>query len=480
MTRGGGALVWGSAILSGSVFQDNSCTADFCLGGGLSVFNTLAVTGTQFLSNTAAACGSGGGLKIEHQPATLNGALFQNNHSGSDGGGAYVLGSVILSGGLFLHNNAGSGGGGLWTADALALTGTQFIDNAAAIDGGGVYHGGAGSGRIVNALFACNLALSTGSALYLGSTASVEVLHTTIANITLCPACGAALHVTVGTVGISNTIVASYTTGVQQVGGTVYADYNLYFGNTVDKAGVIGGGTYDVSGEPVFVDPINANYHLGPESPALDSGVDASVNTDFDGDLRPQGRGLDIGYDEVSQQCSLSTSANYVFGNPAITLTFSDLGSINCLAGVYFPRAADNAIGTVENGVGADHVWQIAAHDSSGLPATGFVATITLPYDGSAIPDPVICFYPGGLGGAGWDCIGTQTYDGSTVTRPGITHFSNWAVGSQVGPTAVTLQAFTARTAESDVLAGGPSSLIGILSLLAGSWWLWRRKRRAD
>jgi hypothetical protein len=78
------------------------------------------------------------------------------------------------------------------------------------------------------------------------------------------------------------------------------------------------------------------------------------------------------------------------------------------------------------SGVGADHFWQISACDSSGQPTTDSTAALTLPYSGFSAP--VLCFYPGALGGAGWDCTGTQTYAASTITRPGITHFSDWAV----------------------------------------------------
>ncbi|MGD9048640.1 MAG: choice-of-anchor Q domain-containing protein, partial [Anaerolineae bacterium] len=63
-----------------------------------------------------------------------------------------------------------------------------------------------------------------------------------------------------------------------------------------------GGGTVtagnDVEGDPAFVDPDNGDYHIGPSSAAIDTGVNAGVTTDIDGEGRPSGAGYDIGADE--------------------------------------------------------------------------------------------------------------------------------------------------------------------------------------
>jgi predicted outer membrane repeat protein len=146
---------------------------------------------------------------------------------------------------------------------------------------------------VVNALFARNSARTHGSALYLGSTGLVQILHATLASPTL--SSGAAIYVYTGTVGITNTIVASYTTGIQQMGGAVYEDYNLFFlPDALDKASAVGG-AHDVAGDPLFVNPAGDNYHLAAGSPAIDTGANVGVATDLDGVTRPQGNGYDIG-----------------------------------------------------------------------------------------------------------------------------------------------------------------------------------------
>jgi hypothetical protein len=274
--------------------------------------------------------------------------------------------------------------------------------------------------------------------MYLGSSGAVEVLHNTIANPTV--GAGAAIHVGGGTVNITNTIVASYTVGIQQAAGAVTAWNTLFNGNTTDLGGTVTNND-PVAGDPLFVDPANDDYHLGAASAAVDAGVDAGVTTDYDGDTRPQGLGYDIGYDEVLQQCKLSTGVDYLFASPTITLTFTDLGDADCAAAVYFPRGHAHATGSVGNGVGADHFWQIVARTEGGAAATGFTARLTAPIGGAA--NPALCYYTG-VGTFGWDCTGSTNNGNGTMSRD-VTHFSDWAMGNHVGPNAVRLAAFEAR-----------------------------------
>ncbi len=496
---GGGALVGGGATLNGGLFQNNraSYSGSFSYGGGLNAQSSLALTDTQFMKNAAPY---GGGVRVAGT-AILNGGQFQfndaNNSIGPGGGGLYAQGALTLrgtqfisntgslaaggagvyatnavtaTGTLFRFNRAAGKGGGLYAGGTAALTATQFIDNEAH-DGGGMYHA-ASVLRVTNALFARNRApaFGTGADLVLASSGSAQILHTTIADAGLTAREG--IYVVAGTVGITDTIVVSHAIGIRQTGGAVYADYNLFYNNTTSKIGAIGGGTHDVNGDPVFVDPVNDDYHLGSDSAAVDTGIDVAIATDFDRDVRPQGIGFDMGYNEVLQQCSLSPDTDYAFSDPAVTLNFGAMGNVNCVAAVYFPHAAPHATGTVGHGVGADHFWQIAARDNLGQPATGFTASVTAPHGG--FTNPLLCFYPGMLGGAGWDCTGTQTYNDSTVTRQAITHFSDWAVGNDVGPTAVTLLSVAARVDNHPI--GFPVLWAALLGTV-GLFLMWRRSR---
>ncbi len=293
---GGGVYAFGAATLNGGLFQNN--TSPGFSGGGIYASNAIALTGTQFLSNSS---GDGGGV-YANGAATLSGGTFQNNSAGYGGGGLWVTGAATLNGGLF-QNNRASIGGGLYAYSTLALTGTQFISNTGARGGGISYSlfGSGNYGRIVNALFARNVATSTlGAAVYLYTpgSGSVQILHTTIASPTL--GSGSAIYIATGTVGITDTIISNYSIGISRTNGAVYENYNLFSGTTISRSGsfVASSGTNDVIGDPKFADPASDNYHLRFGSAAIDTGIDVSVTTDIDGQARPFNGLFDIGYDE--------------------------------------------------------------------------------------------------------------------------------------------------------------------------------------
>jgi predicted outer membrane repeat protein len=226
----------------------------------------------------------------------LDKASFTGNSAANgDGGAAYTTGPATIIHSTFHDNGSGGDGGALFISNTLTLTDSLIINNVAH-EGGGLYLA-TGGGRIVNSLFARNISLdSAGMAMHLLPTSTLQILYTTIAAPTL--ANGDAIRVDSGSVTIRDTIVANHAIGLNRLGGTLAEDYNLFFGNSLNKFG-ISGGTHDVSGDPKFVDAANDNYDLGSSSAAIDAGVDAGLYTDFDGQLRPQGAGFDIGYDEV-------------------------------------------------------------------------------------------------------------------------------------------------------------------------------------
>jgi PKD repeat protein len=306
----GGGASCGPCFVMNGWFERNTGTA---LGGG-----SVVLTDSVFLQNTGGA--------IDAITATINGGAFVQNaggfmgvltvgtldvsgtqfisNTGNSGGAVATLFAARISGARF-EGNQGTYGGGLYAKYALALTDTIFVNNSATY-GGGVYHsyfyddnfGDVNDdARIVNTLFAHNTASSKGAALYLSAVGKVDILHTTIADAA--PNSRAALIVS-GTVGITNTIIANHAVGIERIGGTVYEDYNLFYGNTADLSGTISGGTHDVFGNPNFVDPANGDYHVAPPSAAIDAGTDAGVYTDLDGNVRPSGGGFDIGAYEVS------------------------------------------------------------------------------------------------------------------------------------------------------------------------------------
>jgi hypothetical protein len=180
---------------------------------------------------------------------------------------------------------------------SLDITGTEFIGNSAYHGGGIFYYGsctyGPNTSHIVNALFVQNMADVGGAAFWTWSSSNTQILFTTIASPTLNGV--SAIAVATGTVGISDTIIASHTIGIESMGGTVYEDYNLFYGNTTNLSGTNSSGTHDVFDDPNFADPALGNYRIISSSAAINAGVNVGVFTDLDGNPRPSKLGFDIG-----------------------------------------------------------------------------------------------------------------------------------------------------------------------------------------
>ena len=105
---------------------------------------------------------------------------------------------------------------------------------------------------------------------------------------------------------VKNTIVYSHVTGLRENDATVTVtgDYNLFSNNITNYANDATGGPNDITGQdPLFVNAVNNDFHLTSSSPAIDAGTTSGApSTDFEGNTRPQGPGIDIGADEFALQ----------------------------------------------------------------------------------------------------------------------------------------------------------------------------------
>jgi hypothetical protein len=152
----------------------------------------------------------------------------------------------------------------------------------------------------VNTLFATNTALS-GTALYLGFAGmggNVDIRHVTIGSSS--PVTGAAIEVEAGQVNMINSIIANHSVGINRTAGTVTEDANLFFNNGVNTLGGVMSGLVHPTGNPNFLNPALDDYRLGPGSAAIDRVTFVGVWVDFEGDPRPYGMGVDIGFDEYT------------------------------------------------------------------------------------------------------------------------------------------------------------------------------------
>jgi fibronectin-binding autotransporter adhesin len=340
LSYGGGLLVNGRLNMSGSVVLDNQITginagggagavandAELTAvrfenndsagpnGGGLGIYGgTVYLTNTQFISNVT----TGGGGGVLAQVVIATGTQFINNVAYT--GGALLGGTLILSNTSFLSNTADAAGGGVWAFDNSQLSYCRFENNRSLADiGGGLYASNTGaldivntyfvrntatsggglaiarptSGGLINTVFADNTAAAGGADILNTQPGLLTVLYTTIAGST--SNSQSAIAVLSGTIYVTNTIIASHTIGIDNAGGDVHEDYNLFFDNLDNTIGVANG-SHSLIGDPWFANPLADDYHLQLDSAAIDHGVDAGIYVDLDGSPRPIGFGFDIG-----------------------------------------------------------------------------------------------------------------------------------------------------------------------------------------
>jgi len=269
-TYGGGILSYsGNTILNSNSIISNSSNSE---GGGLCMFGNAnaTISDNSITFNTA---GSGGGVYLDGN-AKVNGNIISNNKATLIGGGLLLWSAVALDSNIIISNTANSGGGlYLWGSNAI------FTNN----------------------VVANNQANATGSGIYIRGS-SPKLLHTTVAHNT--GGDGSGIYIDGGNVALTNTILVSHTVGIALATGTAILETTLW-GNGPwanqrdwDGAGTLITGPHNYWGDPAFIDPINGNYHIGPGSAAIDTGVDAGVYDDIDGDIRPLYSGYDIGADE--------------------------------------------------------------------------------------------------------------------------------------------------------------------------------------
>jgi hypothetical protein len=298
--QGGGLLLEdvSTAVLISNTFAAN--TAYQAGGVSLRTSGTVTIVGNSFVSNTAKPAG-GGGLLL---------AGYHMGEYPAEG----PMDSALLSGNTFISNTANYGMGGMAVCYVVTATldSNAFIANTAGSESGGLYVCG-GNFRLVNNVIVDNRTVPLPGPVIVGGSglrvngASVRMLHNTIAHNTGVD--GSGIYIASydpSTVTLFNTILASHTVGINvTAGNTVTLEATLWGGgawaNETEWAGegAIFTGTVNIWGDPAFVDPDAGDYHIGPHSAAIDRGVYAGVDDDFDGEPRPMGQGYDIGADEA-------------------------------------------------------------------------------------------------------------------------------------------------------------------------------------
>jgi len=462
-----------TAVLDGFVItagQANGSGNDAWGGGMYSSSGSPTLTNVTFSGNSAKY---GGGMYNDFSSPTLTNVTFSENLAVDSGGGMYNESdsSPTLMDVTFSSNSA-SYGGGMENDDSskLTLTNVTFSGNSASY-GGGMYNDSSNPTLT-------NVAFSGNSATYDGGGMFNENSNPTLTNVTFsgnsADNSGGGMDNYVSSPTLTNVIMwgdSASTNGPEIYNDDSSAPVVTYS----DIQGCGGSGSwnsacgadsgYNIDAEPLFVyakGPDNTagtaddNLRLGFGSPAIETGTNTGCPvTDLDSLPRPadgDGNGMgtcDMGAYEAGQMfCSVAANTAYTFDKNSnmIIATTATLGDLSCLYVDEMELNHPNATDGIQTG----RYWLIRGLQSDKQTnATGFSVNLTLPTTFTSGDKDKVCRYDGAV----WDCA-MNSFTTNSITRNGVTAFSDWAVGNDVGPTAIKLQ---------DFHASSPSSIVWLI-----------------
>jgi hypothetical protein len=464
----------------------------FCQGNGNGKECSPTLTNVIFHGNNANYgggmynVGAYGGVS---SPILTNVTFRENSAANTSGGGMYNSGyegisSPTLTNVTFIRNTASGNGGGMYNqgyatngVSSPILRNVTFAGNQAN-SAGGMYNSGSGSGgqsspALTNVVFSGNLGGGMVNYGFQGVSSPTLMTVTFSGNRA---GQGGGMRNYAGGGGVSTPILlncvlwgnaANTDPQIQnQIDAMPTISYSLIGGSGGSGSGwnaamgVDGGNNLDAN--PQFAGPIAAstaptaagNYRLGFGSPAIDtaSSTDCPDN-DRDGNPRPNdGNGdevviCDMGaYEAGTMLGSIEPGSRYEFGGQAgvVITTTTELGDLAFLyvdgMGISHPNATNEMM--------TGQYWLILGLQEDGTSdASGYEAVLTLPHN---LPDHTMAQACRFDGDSTWDC-GRSSSTTNSVTRDGVTQFSDWTVGDGT-PLAVTLISFAAQVQGDNIL----------------------------
>jgi predicted outer membrane repeat protein len=248
----------------------------------------------------------GGGIRCNTSSPTINNCIFKSNTATRLGGGIYAgSSSLVVTNCTFEENRGGEHAGGMCCSNSDAfISGCVFIGNDCynpSGDGGAMWIGGDITPTIVNCLFVGNTADESGGAIR-NDRRSPSIINCTF-NGNSAPIGGAIGNAPYASPTITNCIFwgnsASLGDEIDNNGDchpTIsYCDIEGGWNGhkVVNRSGssVIDGGG-NIAADPLFIDSVNPDlyardYHLSYDSPCIDAAMDAGVDNDIEGQVRP-------------------------------------------------------------------------------------------------------------------------------------------------------------------------------------------------
>lgn len=461
----GGAIAintGGALNVANTTFSNNNSAVSS--GGAIYSVAAVTVTDSVFDGNSAS---SGGAIRLP-AGSSLNATntTFSGNTTTGSGAAIYNSGTLTVTNSTLASNTAGSYAGGIYNSGTLNVTNSTLSGNSGNVTsgwGGAIYNGG--STTVANSTFSANSVYVGGGIANSGGTLSVTNATFSANSASF----GGGIYNT-GTQTLMNTILANATSGGDcRNAGTVAAASNNLIENTgVNACGLTNGTNGNIIGFDPSLGALQNNGGTtqtlmpGSNSLAIDAGNITSCGNSpvSDQDQRGQDRNdyqCDIGSVEVKMADSstiirsISATGAYTFGPTMVKIDVNNTGG--CLTGVTVQRYDTNhpnASAALQTG----HWWEITPAGCT----SGFNVNLTLPADFTPDANDKVCRWNPG---SGWDCA-MATFTSNSITRNGVTGFSQWTAGNNAGPTAIALTQLTAVNA-----AGNAGSVFVWLGALA-------------
>ena len=516
----GGALYvqnGGTAVLNSVTITNNVASG---AGGGIFMFgtgNSLTLNDSIVAHNSAGDNGGGLWVSGSGSNVTIERSTIMSNTAGASGGGAWfgITTSDINRSTIAGNTANGGNGGGIRSVDTLTLTNSTVsgnISNNSVLTeslGGGLLN--EGTMTVNNSTITLNSANGAGGGIATRGTATIN--HSIVAGNET-GSSGAEIYRLSGTVNISNHNVLgvywhetiSTTLYFGSPADIGYLETLIGDSRTASMSGTHPAHLYQILDETLANNGGGTLTHalvnnLGSPAvtnPAIDIDPSANCasglvnNIDQRGLARPQD-GLQDGtvacdagaVEYIERLCGIQDDIDtfgspfdYTFGDVVITVVSTGVG-FDCLEVEEIEENHPNA----STGIQTGRYWRIETFHwnwINGATITDtFEVNLTLPYSNADANTRACRWLEGAGSGAGWDCDGSNTsfVTNTSVTRSGISSFSDWAVGQNVNPTAVSLHTLSLNTPTqtSPVIIW----LTAVLTLTTLAWFWPRRKPEA-
>ncbi|MFZ3382749.1 MAG: right-handed parallel beta-helix repeat-containing protein [Candidatus Methanoperedens sp.] len=237
---------------------------------------------------------------ITAKEGASNGLIHHNNVKPVESAGIYLCAWTDIQQNIEVYDNIIHDGPGSSRGIAMAvegggsLTGIKVYNNI-------VYNNGA-SGINVAHYHTCD----ANSLCISGPIDNIQIVNNVVYNNGVVENWGGGINIQYGNttkVIVSNNIVSQNRN--YQIVNKAGVNATI-INNLID--GYVGGedetkGSDYIEGDPLFINPVNADFHLESTSPVIDKGTSTDApSTDFDGTPRPQGAGYDIGAIEYKNE----------------------------------------------------------------------------------------------------------------------------------------------------------------------------------